>query len=70
MNEVTEEILKSQSWKKKDPKYLFQLQKFLDLTDNIEDKWERNCLISQMLRCDRSLTNAAEKMFIKLIKES
>lgn len=61
-------ILEKNKWKNKNSQYLFELQKFLDLADNIEDENLRKLIISQMLKCDRCITNIAEKMF-KTIKE-
>lgn len=61
-------ILEKNKWKTKNSQYLFELQKFLDLADNIEDENLKKSIISQMLKCDRCVTNIAEKMF-KSIKE-
>ena len=61
-------ILEKTNWKNKNSKYLFELQKFLDLADNIEDENLRKLIISQMLKCDKCVTNIAEEMF-KTIKE-
>lgn len=58
-------ILEKTNWKNKNSKYLFELQKFLDLADNIEDENLRKLIISQMLKCDRCLTNIAEEMLKK-----
>lgn len=59
-------ILEKSKWKNKNSQYLFELQKFLDLADNIEDEKLRKAIISQMLKCDRCITNIAEEMFKKL----
>lgn len=56
-------ILEKNKWKNKNSQYLFELQKFLDLADNIEDENLRKLIISQMLKCDKCVTNIAEKMF-------
>lgn len=61
-------ILEKNKWKNKNSQYLFELQKFLDLADNIEDENLKKLIISQMLKCDKCVTNIAEKMF-KTIKE-
>lgn len=58
INEETEE-----NWKYTNDKYLFELQKFLDIAENIEDEYLQNIIIEQMIKCDRSLTNIAEEMF-------
>ena len=60
-------ILEENKWKNKNSQYLFELQKFLDLADNINDENLRKVIISQMLRCDRCVTNIAEKMFKKIL---
>ena len=57
-------------WKNKNEQYLFELQKFLDLADNIENEELRKAIIAQMLKCDKCLTNLAEQIFKKLTKES
>lgn len=53
-------------WKIRNRKYLFELQKFLDLADNIQDEKLRKLIINQMIRCDKCITNIAEKRFKKL----
>ena len=57
-------------WKNKNEQDLFELQKFLDLADNIENEELRKAIIAQMLKCDKCLTNLAEQIFKKLKKES
>lgn len=42
-------------------KYLFELQKFLDIADNMEDKKLKKMLIYQMIECSKSLINLIEK---------
>lgn len=59
-------ILEENKWKNKNSQYLFELQKFLDLADNIEDEKLRKSIISQMLKCDKCVTNIAEKMLKKI----
>ncbi len=58
--------LEKNKWKNK--QYLFELQKFLDLADNIENEELRKTIISQMLKCDKCLTNISEEIFAKLEK--
>ena len=58
--------LEKNKWKNK--QYLFELQKFLDLADNIKDEKLRKAIISQMLKCDKCLTNISEEIFAKLEK--
>ena len=48
-------------WKTNNKQYLFELQKFLDLADNIKDEKLRKNIISQMLKCDKYLTKSAEE---------
>ena len=56
-------LLKDQKWKNSNEQYLFELQKFLDLANNIKEKELRENIIYQMLKCDKCVTNIAEKMF-------
>ena len=60
--------LKQEMWKNKNEQYLFELQKFLDLADNIEDVEFRKLIISQMLKCEKSITNVAEEMYKKILR--
>lgn len=48
-------------WKTNNKQYLFELQKFLDLADNIKDEKLKKNIISQMLKCDKYLTKIAEE---------
>ena len=48
-------------WKTNNKQYLFELQKFLDLADNIKDEKLRKNIISQMLKCDKYLIKIAEE---------
>ncbi len=48
-------------WKEKNKEYLKQLQKFLDVANNIENEELKNNVIIQMLKCDKILTNLAIK---------
>lgn len=63
MEEIILEKIKDQ--KKKSQEYLFELQKFLDVVDNIQDVDFRNRIIFQMLKVDEALT----KIFEESIKE-
>ena len=65
-----EELLKNETWKRKNKKYLFELQKFLDLSDNIQEEEIRKIVISQMLKCDNTLTKIAEDIFKKIQEEN
>ena len=58
--------IENSDWKNKDEKYLFELQKFLDITENITDEVLRKEIIAQMLKCDKRVTQLAEKKFEEL----
>lgn len=45
----------------KDKKYLEELQRFLDLADNISNEDLKKRMIYQMLKCDKVLTEIFEK---------
>lgn len=66
----SEKILENQTWKISNKKYLFELQKFLDVSDNIQDKEIRKIVISQMLKCDKILTARAEEIFREMLDEN
>ena len=59
-------LLEKNKWKNQNEQYLFELQKFLDLVDNIENKDLKKLVINQMLKCDKCLTNIAENIFKNL----
>lgn len=67
---MNKKILQENKWKNKNTKYLFELQKFLDLADNIEDENIKKLIINQMLKCDKCITNLAEEIFKQLIKKN
>ncbi len=52
--------LNNKDWKEKNKGYLRQLQKFLDVADNIEREDLRQSVIAEMLKCDMILTELAE----------
>ena len=62
-------LIQNNNWKNKNEQYLFELQKFMDLADNIENENLRKLIIAQMLKCDKHLTIIAEKM-IRLALEN
>ena len=62
-------LIQNNNWKNKYEQYLFELQKFMDLADNIENENLRKLIIAQMLKCDKRLTIIAEKM-IRLALEN
>lgn len=71
MNEAKKENLdmKDSNWKNKDEQYLFELQKFLDISENIQDEELKKEVIAQMLKCDGRITKLAEEIFQKLKKK-
>lgn len=50
------------SWKIKNKRYLFELQKFLDLADNIVDEKLKKEILYQFTRYDKAITEIAEEM--------
>ena len=62
---MEKKYLKENEWKNKNEQYLFEVQKFLDLADNIEDEKLKKLIIYQMLRCDKCITNIAKDMIEK-----
>ena len=60
-------IFEKSKWKNRNSQYLFEVQKFLDLADNIENENLRKSIISQMLKCDKCITDIAEEMFKKFL---
>lgn len=59
MKEITLELIKEQ--KKKSIQYLFEMQKFLDVANNIQDIEFRERIIFQMLKVDEALTRVLEE---------
>ena len=53
------------NWKNTNKQYLTELQKFLDIAENIEDKELKKQIIYQMLKCDEKLTIILEKRFLE-----
>ncbi|MCI8352096.1 MAG: hypothetical protein HFJ58_00460 [Clostridia bacterium] len=53
----------SRDWKEKNDEYLKALERFFDITDNIEDENLRMDIIYKMLKCDEVLTKLAENTF-------
>ena len=60
--------MNNRDWKEKDKEYLRFIQKFLDLSDNIENKELKDEVIRAMLMCDERLTQLAELEFENLNK--
>lgn len=65
--ENTTDKLYTREWKETNEKYLYELQKFLDITDNIADEKLKLDVIYQMLKCDEVLTEIAEENFRKSV---
>lgn len=63
--ENLKDMLCKREWKEKNQEYIKELQKFLDITDNIADEDLRLKIIYQMLKCDEVLTKIAEIKFRK-----
>lgn len=61
---------KESKWKNQDEIYLFELQKFLDLVENVKEEALRKEIIAQMLKCDKRITQIAETIFQELEEES
>lgn len=57
------EKLENKNWKADSPKYLKELQAFLDKAENIQNEELRKEIIFQMLKCDNELTILAEEKF-------
>ena len=64
-----EQNTKESKWKNEDEIYLFELQKFLDIVENVEDEELRKEIIAQMLKCDKRITQLAETIFEELEKQ-
>lgn len=58
-------LLEDKEWKEKNKLYLREVQSFLDKVDNISDENLRQKIVSQMLRCDKVLTEIAENRFME-----
>ena len=52
----------NRDWKEKNKRYLYELQKFFDKVDNIKDEELKESIISQMLKCDKVLTEIIEEI--------
>ena len=61
-----EETPNNKDCKEKNKGYLRQLQKFLDAADNIEREDLKKAVISEMLKCDKILTDLAQEQIKKV----
>ena len=60
---------KKNQWKNQDKIYLFELQKFYDVVENVKNEELRKEIIAQMLKCDKRITQLAETIFQELKKK-
>lgn len=66
--EPIEELMKNHRWKNRNEMYLFELQKFMDLADNIENENLKRQIINQVIRLDKCITEVSEEL-IERIRE-
>ena len=52
----------NQDWKINDKNYIRELQKMFDIIENVTDEELRNRIIIQYLKCDKIITELAEKL--------
>lgn len=52
----------NQDWKTNDKNYIRELQKMFDIIENVTDEELRNRIIIQYLKCDKIITELAEKL--------
>ena len=50
-------------WKNKNEEYLRELQKMLDVIDNVEDENLRDMILRQFFECDNILTEISEELY-------
>ncbi len=62
--------LKNSIWKNKNKQYLFEMQKLMDIIDNVKDERLKKDIISQTLKCDKCITELAEKAMREMIKNN
>jgi len=60
----------NREWKEKNKGYLRQLQKFLDVADNIEREDLRKSVITEMLKCDMILTQLAQEQIKRALNQT
>ena len=51
--------------KKEDKKYLFELQKFLDIVSNVKDDELKERIVNQMIKCNERLGEIIEEIINK-----
>lgn len=62
MKKEKDQLLEKNDWKKTNKRYLFELQKFLDLLDNIEQENLRKELLYQFMQYDKTITDIVENI--------
>ncbi len=67
---IKENATENKAWKEKNKAYLKQLQKFLDVADNIEREDLRKSVINEMLKCDMILTQLAQREIKMALEEN
>ena len=60
--EEKKQLLNNHNWKNTNKRYLFELQKFLDLLDNIDDEILQKEIIYQFTVYDTLVTQLAEEL--------
>ena len=63
MNVIENLNNKEHCWKTTNEQYLKNIQKFLDIVDNVSDEKLRKRIIIEMLKCDETVTKLAEEEF-------
>ena len=67
-NKIMKKI-ENENWKAESPKYLKELQMFLDKAENIQNEELRKEIIFQMLKCDKELTDLANEMLSRYFEQ-
>lgn len=62
MEYENKKYLQQNSWKKTNEKYLFELQKFLDLLDNINQEELKKKILYQFMQYDKTIEDIIAEM--------
>ena len=62
MESENKKYVQQNSWKKTNEKYLFELQKFLDLLDNINQEELKKKILYQFMQYDKTIEDIVEEM--------
>lgn len=62
MEYENKKYLQQNSWKKTNEKYLFELQKFLDLLDNINQEELKKKILYQFMQYDKTIEDIVAEM--------